>query len=311
MVAYIQGMVREILDRLERDVPDELGPRCEVLAEELNRLDPRDFPPDKQLDFTLLRMRARLWGQKPQQAWADDHRTRQNGPANISQTEQQIAALPLGDAFATIGRVQMQSGVRTAKARLAGCQRDREECLAGCKQLLAILDCYGGQGSGLVRREFPFIRTPDLRVIVQRDYRELAVQLLPSGAWKSAVVLAGSILEAILFDQLTWDYAASRNAMISPDAPRKKGGQIKEIKSDAREDEWTLSDMIRVCVERGILPQPRAEAIDQVLRDYRNFVHPRKEIRSGHPCTEAEATLAKGALDAVINHLTPPPPATP
>jgi hypothetical protein len=51
------------------------------------------------------------------------------------------------------------------------------------------------------------------------------------------------------------------------------------------------------------MPQARAASIDQVLRDYRNFVHPRKELKAAHHCTEAEATLAKGALDVVCNHL--------
>jgi len=40
------------------------------------------------------------------------------------------------------------------------------------------------------------------------------------------------------------------------------------------------------------------------LRDYRNFIHPKKEIRTGYPCTEAEAFMAKGALDAVCNHFS-------
>jgi hypothetical protein len=46
----------------------------------------------------------------------------------------------------------------------------------------------------------------------------------------------------------------------------------------------------------------RARTIDQVLRDYRNFVHPKKEIRAEHACSEAEALLAKGALDGVCNY---------
>src|SRR5262249_46969295 len=139
---------------------------------------------------------------------------------------------------------------------------------------------------------------------VERDYRELAVCLLPGGAWKSAVVLAGSILEAILYDQLTRDAARVAAAMASPKAPRKKGGVVKDITQDTAEAEWRLSDLIDVCVDLTILPQARADTIDQVLRDYRNFVHPRKELKAAHPCAEAEATLAKGALDAVCNHLS-------
>ncbi|TOG58122.1 hypothetical protein CGI99_22890 [Vibrio parahaemolyticus] len=61
--------------------------------------------------------------------------------------------------------------------------------------------------------------------------------------------------------------------------------------------------MIEVAVDIGLLPVQRAASIDQVLRDYRNFVHPQKELRSQHPCTEAEAFMAKGCLDGIYNHL--------
>jgi hypothetical protein len=40
------------------------------------------------------------------------------------------------------------------------------------------------------------------------------------------------------------------------------------------------------------------------LRDYRNFVHPKKELRAQHPCTEAEALMSVGALEGVCNILT-------
>ncbi len=62
-------------------------------------------------------------------------------------------------------------------------------------------------------------------------------------------------------------------------------------------------DLIKVAADLNLIPKERAVAIDQVVRDYRNFVHPRKEIKAKHPCVEAEAMLAKGALDAVCNHL--------
>jgi hypothetical protein len=66
--------------------------------------------------------------------------------------------------------------------------------------------------------------------------------------------------------------------------------------------DWTLHDMIEVAADIGLIPNDRSKTFDQVLRDYRNFVHPKKEVRAGHPCTEAEAMMAKGALDGVCNH---------
>jgi hypothetical protein len=93
--------------------------------------------------------------------------------------------------------------------------------------------------------------------------------------------------------------------MASSKAPKKKGGATKDITNDTLEDQWTLKDLIDASVDLGVVPQGHANAIHQVLRDYRNFVHPKKEVKSQHPCTEAEATAAKGTLDIVCNYLTP------
>lgn len=66
--------------------------------------------------------------------------------------------------------------------------------------VIATLNQFGGEGSQVVQRAFKFVKDADLRQIIERDYRELRLKVFPSGAWKSTVVLAGSILEAILFD---------------------------------------------------------------------------------------------------------------
>lgn len=160
--------------------------------------------------------------------------------------------------------------------------------------LLRILDQYRGEGSYLVTRDFSFIHDPGLKEITIRDYRELKQIVFPSQAWKSTVVLAGSIIEAILQDQLTKDEATAQMASGASSAPRGK---------NLANGEWSLHNLIKVCVELTVLTEERAACVDQVLRDYRNFVHPKKELRAQHPCTDAEGYLALGALDAVCNHL--------
>jgi hypothetical protein len=174
------------------------------------------------------------------------------------------------------------------------------------QRLLPVLDHYRGEGSWGGTRSFPRISDPELRDIIERDYRELAIVLFPAGAWKSCVVMAGSILEAILLDLLTQDRAHVAQAMASLKAPKKgQKGPVKDITKDSPDEAWTLANLIGVAGDLGLLPAMDVKAIHQVLRDYRNFVHPRKEKKAAHPCTEAEAMLAKGALDAVCNHLFP------
>ena len=177
---------------------------------------------------------------------------------------------------------------------------DRQIIARFCDDILPVLDGYGGEGSRTVSRAFPFILDVGLRAIVERDYRELSLILMPANAWKSAVIMAGSILEAILYDQLTSDPTKKTQALGSSVAPRAR----RTVK-DIDKDEWTLADMVKVAADISVIPKQRGDAIDQTLRFYRNFVHPRREIKEQHPCTDAEAMMAKGALDAVCNHLTP------
>ncbi len=160
--------------------------------------------------------------------------------------------------------------------------------------LLTILDSYKGENPYKSKREFLFINDNDLKKIIERDYFELKVKLFPTGAWKSVVIMAGSILEAILYDLLTSSSQIKISAKKAPSAP--KGKSLENGK-------WALYDLIKVSVEVKKLSADRIDTIDQVLRDYRNFVHPNKEIRSSFECTEAEAYLAIGALDGVCNHL--------
>jgi hypothetical protein len=163
-------------------------------------------------------------------------------------------------------------------------------------QAKRVLDSYRGAGSGGVSRQFAFLSSKDLRPIVERDYAELRIKLFPSGAWKSVVIIAGSILEAILFDRLS-DAKWNSKALANANVPKTKSG------SQIPMDDWKLANLIQVAVNIDLLPRNPADTIHQVLREYRNFVHPKAEIRAAHPCTEAEAMLAVGALDSVCNYL--------
>ncbi|MCH7386580.1 hypothetical protein MMO39_04600 [Acinetobacter modestus] len=166
------------------------------------------------------------------------------------------------------------------------------------RALEGVLDNYAKGGEYLLPQKFDFIHDDELKKIIQRDYRELHFILMPDEAWKSAVVMCGSIIESILYDVLSQINNINK-VNSSKKAPKNNSGII-EINSG----KWKLINLIEVAVDIGVLPAQRAASIDQVLRDYRNFVHPQKEIKSKHPCTEAEAYMAKGCLDGVCNHLS-------
>ncbi len=172
--------------------------------------------------------------------------------------------------------------------------RSQQELRELMARVVAVLNKYGGEGWRAKTRSFSFLKDKDLREIIERDYKELTLVLFPGGAWKSTVIMAGSILEAILFDILSTDPAINAKAMATPLAAK---GPMED---------WKLEKLIEVAGDIGVLPAKRVDTFDQVLRDYRNFVHPKKEIRSGHPCGEGEAQLAIGGLNAVCDILERP-----
>ena len=101
--------------------------------------------------------------------------------------------------------------------------------------LITLFDDYYGYATD-GGRSFAFMTNVDLRKIVERDYRELQSRLISTQAWKSAVILAGSVLEATLYDQLTKDAATTQAAMSATVAPKKKGGAVRDITLDTYEE---------------------------------------------------------------------------
>jgi hypothetical protein len=106
---------------------------------------------------------------------------------------------------------------------------DGSRAAADAATLAKLLDSYAGEGTGAVTRDFSFIAKPDVKKLVERDYRELTLRAFPDGAWKSTVILAGSILEAVLGPRTAETVAAylhgagfgqgsSPNERVNPDA---------------------------------------------------------------------------------------------
>lgn len=230
-----------------------------TLAEALDRLDVYDFLPNAQRDFVLVRQKFRVWAAhgKPGVVLKEDGRLDEN-PFSPSS------------------------------------EKAYHDIVEAGKQVVKVLNQYAGEGSHATTRSFAFIKDEGLRRIIERDYKELSLILFPGGAWKSTVIMAGSVFEAILYDLLT-DPARLAKAKASAKAPSDK-------KSDLEGGKWKLESLIDVAVDLDLLPKGQANAIHQVLRNYRNFVHPKKEVKAEYPCSEAESLMAKGELDSVCNH---------
>lgn len=132
--------------------------------------------------------------------------------------------------------------------------------------------------------DFKFMKSADLREIVERDYAEL--QQVQHGV-KSRMILAGGLIEALLLDALLGDETRARGcANASP----------KSL------DEWSLATLIDVAVDLGLISEgPKQHG--HAVRDFRNLVHPGKEMRGDYIVGEHEAHAAEVTLRMVIRDL--------
>jgi len=104
--------------------------------------------------------------------------------------------------------------------------RDRRYYQAqGLRSVLAIalsrlrVAIEGSENTPVTERKiFSFIPDSAIRNIVERDYLEIQRAYL-SGCWKSVIILAGGVIEAILLGQLQ---KKAGPAMKSPKAPKEK-----------------------------------------------------------------------------------------
>lgn len=127
--------------------------------------------------------------------------------------------------------------------------------------------------------KFDFISGDDFRASLEADYSELE-SALKAKAYKAVHVLAGSIVEALLIDYL-----------------------IAINYSKKRPLEMDLNGAISACKEEGVLSD-RAEHFSQVIRSYRNLIHPGRVIRLSEVIDEDTAEIAYSLVNIIIKEIS-------
>ena len=126
--------------------------------------------------------------------------------------------------------------------------------------------------------DFDFVSGAEFRASLASDYAELNTAI-GAGAWKAAHVLAGSIVEAVLADYLV--------------VARGPGGKGKKPL------EMDLGQLIAACRNDGILSE-RAAQLSEVVRSYRNLIHPGRAIRLDEAVDESGAKVALALVEMIV-----------
>ena len=148
-----------------------------------------------------------------------------------------------------------------------------------------------------------FVTDPALQASLRLDISS-ANHDLANAEWKSATVLAASVVESLLLWSLTQRPTANIIAAIAALAARPVPFHCPDPPLDR--PAWTLRPYIEVAAELKIITERTAIQARQAA-DYRNLIHPGRAQRLAQHCSRGTALAAVAALELVVSDLTPPP----
>jgi hypothetical protein len=180
----------------------------------------------------------------------------------------------------------------------ANSRRVRLEALAHyCRTALKFFDTGAVEATKQVLRGPDLTRLtcimPDLEAIVQARWLE-AQRCQHAGAFLAAVVLMGSILEALLLARCSASPADAYRASAAP--KERHSGKTVAI------HDWPLSALIDVAVSNDWLKTDRG-GFSHALRQSRNIVHPYEHARSRAAFDEATCKVCWQVLNASVDDL--------
>jgi len=130
--------------------------------------------------------------------------------------------------------------------------------------------------------KFNFISEEDFRNTLQADYDEMET-CYNNKCWKSVLILSGSIIEATLIDYL-----------IGLNNPKYKKQKLLQ---------WDLKTAIKTCFGERIISE-KAKNLSDVVKDYRNLIHPGRAIRTKTIVDDNDASVSKALVDIIIREIS-------
>lgn len=129
--------------------------------------------------------------------------------------------------------------------------------------------------------EFDFIHDRQFKIILERDYEELQ-NCLRANASKASLLICGSIIEAVLTDYFL-------------ENPPQGVSRTNILKSN-------LNALLGFAENSGLI-NSKDKHLGVIIKDYRNLIHPGKEVRTGEEFDFETAELAKILLDIILRKL--------
>lgn len=134
-----------------------------------------------------------------------------------------------------------------------------------------------------------YINNKELRKLIKEDLNEINI-CISNKAWKSAVVLSGGVIEAILYDWLS---------LINNNDIKDAYYKCYQKAMNKKLNKLSFSEYIDITSNLGLLSSLKIQLTD-VIRNYRNLIHPDVNLRNN---IRADESIAKICMDYILGLL--------
>lgn len=138
--------------------------------------------------------------------------------------------------------------------------------------------------------DFAFIGDPTLRAQLESDWHEIGAARKVE-AWKAITILSGGVLEGVLLDVLS-----------SP----KFHDEVVEFRRKENMkglEKLHLSELV-ILAKHLKLVEGRQDELMRIVNDFRNLIHPARQLHEGLMPSEEEADLARSVVKYFIKQLS-------
>lgn len=126
---------------------------------------------------------------------------------------------------------------------------------------------------------FDFITDEDFRTSLEKDFEEMNL-CIQFGAYKAAVVIAGSVVETVLIDYVIAENIAPRDEALKFDFGR----------------------VLSLCKDQGIISNKTLD-LSSAIKGYRNLIHPGRLIRLNENVDKDGAEVARALVSIVLKEV--------
>lgn len=146
----------------------------------------------------------------------------------------------------------------------------------------------------------PLAANAEMQLILSNRWREIEI-CVNHGAPLAATIMIGGMLESLFLARINGEDKAGRDRTFKcQSAPKDKATGTPRPLND-----WKLVDYIAVAHERQWIT-PTLKDLSGVLRDYRNLVHPQKELSQARVLNSQDAAILWAIARQMISQILIP-----